>query len=190
MTTKLIYIAGDMLNKGAQLQRAAEKADITSLGLKVYNPQDNKEINDKQQVSNDRLAERIVKADTDALMASNVVVIEPLPQALGTTVELGQLLGYKQLAELVLTIINDDKLDVEERETFVRMLCENQINRKVLPHIEDVRFGKNLEEEEWQRSSYGVNAYVLGACIELSGTEHGMYTWPEILEKLKNESTK
>lgn len=187
---KLTYLAGDMLNKGAQLQRASEKSDIVSLGLRVYNPQDNKSINDKKAVSNDKLAERIVKADTEALLASDIVVIEPLPQALGTTVELGQLLGYKQLSELILDILYNDSLDVEERETFVRMLCEKQLSRQVLPHIEDVRFGKNLEEEEWQRSSYGVNAYVLGACIELSGTEHGMYTWPEILEKLKNESTK
>lgn len=50
---------------------------------------DNKDINDKLEVSNEDLAERIVKTDIEAIIESDIIVIEPQPFELGNVVELG-----------------------------------------------------------------------------------------------------
>lgn len=55
--TKTIYIAGDMLSHGQQLRRAYEKSAFKNLGYEVYNPQDDKSINDKSSADQQGLAE-------------------------------------------------------------------------------------------------------------------------------------
>lgn len=99
---KQVYLAGDMLPKASQLLRAQEREQIKEIGLDFYNPMDNKSINSKAEVNNDGLAERIVKADTDAIISSDVIVIEPQPFAMGTMVELGQIKGMKDMAKMIL----------------------------------------------------------------------------------------
>ena len=59
-----VYLAGDMLSEGQQLRRTYEKERIEELGFKVYNPSDDKSINDKKNAKQDNLAERIVENDT------------------------------------------------------------------------------------------------------------------------------
>ena len=64
---KSLYIGGHMLNIGSQMQRAMEREKAQEIGVPLYNPMDNKDINDKQANKNDTgLAERIVFADTNA----------------------------------------------------------------------------------------------------------------------------
>ena len=84
-----VYIASDMLPKGSQMLRAKEWEDITKIVLEFYKPMDNKDINDKLEVSNEDLAERIVKTDIEAIIESDIIVIEPQPFELGNVVELG-----------------------------------------------------------------------------------------------------
>jgi hypothetical protein len=180
--TRQVYLAGDMLNKGAQMQRKAEKEDIKKIGLEMYVPQDNKEINDKANAVQEGLAERIVKHDTDAIINSDVIVIEPLPQGLGTHVELGQVLGMFDMANLILEIAEEENEPLVMLEKILK-LAERTANKKILPHYEDIRRVKGITESE-DRRSLGINQYVYGACLKLTNGK-GFYEWDEVLEELK-----
>lgn len=184
--TKKVYIAGDMLPKGSQLLRALEREQIKEIGLDFYNPADNKDINDKSKVDNNGLAERIVKADTDAIKSSDVIVIEPQPFAQGTLVELGEIHGMKMLAKMILQIADDLKYE-SSQGTLVDILelVEKIDNQKVFPHYEDVRrFEGAGKDEEGDRRSLGINQYVYGVCLDLTEGK-GFFEWNEVLDELK-----
>ncbi|MCY8228749.1 nucleoside 2-deoxyribosyltransferase domain-containing protein [Bacillus spizizenii] len=180
---KKVYLAGDMLPKASQLLREQEREQIKAIGLDFYNPMDNKDINDKSNVDNEGLAERIVKADTDAIIESDVVVIEPQPFALGTMVELGQIKGMKDFAKMVLDIAGwSDPLNALSK---ILELAEKVDNQKVYPHYEDVRrFEGAGKDEEGDRRSLGINQYVYGVCLDLTDGK-GFYDWEEVLQELK-----
>jgi hypothetical protein len=181
MTAK-VYLAGDMLPKASQLLRAQEREQIKAIGLDFYNPMDNKDINDKSKVSNEGLAERIVKADTDAIVDSDIVVIEPQPFALGTMVELGQIKGMKDMARMILEIF--DNQGFQSLRDIIK-LAEKVQNQKVFPHYEDVRrFEGAGKDEEGDRRSLGINQYVYGVCLDVTDGV-GFYEWDEVLEELE-----
>lgn len=186
---KKVYVAGHCLNRGSQIQRAEEAAMVRELGHELYVPQENKEINDKANAVQEGLAERIVRHDTDAIMWSDTVIIEPDSAALGTHVELGQLLGMRDLAEQVMSLCEtrehyewSDKTLLDE----IFYLCEKQVSRKVYPHMEDIRLGGPTGDGF--RSTFGINAYTTGACIKLAndpvGAPDGFYTMEQIHEEL------
>ncbi len=176
-----VYIAGDMLNRGAQLQRVEEREFIESQGHEFYNPMENKDINDKANAVQEGLAERIVSHDTEALLWSDTVVIEPLVHAVGTCIELGQLKGMKDIAVQILEIVGDDGSDEECFER-ITALCNAQVKRKVYPHYEDMR-RLNLAEQSGDRREFGMHQY--SYCVSLDLTDgKGMYSWDEIKEKL------
>lgn len=185
--TKQVYIAGDMLTKGSQMLRAVERDQIKEIGLDFYNPADNKDINDKSKVSNEGLAERIVKADTDAIKESDIIVIEPTVSALGTITELGQIHGMKMLAKMIVDMA-DDQCETCSSTTLLNnilSLAEKIENQKVFPHYEDIRrFDGAGKEEEGDRRSLGINQYVYGVCLDLTDGK-GFYEWDEVLEELK-----
>jgi hypothetical protein len=194
--TNKVYLAGDMLPKASQMLRAKEREDIKRIGLPFYNPMDNKEINAKDKVSNDGLAERIVKADTDAIIESDIIVIEPQPFALGTMVELGQVKGMRDLANMILEMADEQALDSQHSAinllNNILALAEKFANKKVYPHYEDVRRFKGAgKDEEGDRRSLGINQYVYGVCLDLTNGK-GFYEWDEVLEeltKIKNDPT-
>jgi Nucleoside 2-deoxyribosyltransferase len=186
MTVK-VYLAGDMLPKASQLLRAQEREQIKAIGLDFYNPMDNKDINDKSKVSNEGLAERIVKADTDAIIESDIVVIEPQPFALGTMVELGQIKGMKDLAKVILDLVDSGKHKDDALKALFAILdiVEKVNNQVVFPHYEDVRrFEGAGKDEEGDRRSLGINQYVYGVCLDLTNGK-GFYEWDEVLEELE-----
>lgn len=185
--TKKVYLAGDMLPKASQLLRAQEREQIKKIGLDFYNPMDNKSINSKAEVSNEGLAERIVKADTDAIKESDIIVIEPQPFALGTLVELGEIHGMKMLAKMILELVDDKCSDTSQAELLneVIALAEKVDKQKVYPHYEDVRRFPNAGADEvGDRRSLGINQYVYGVCLDLTDGK-GFYEWDEVLEELK-----
>ncbi|MEX3625138.1 nucleoside 2-deoxyribosyltransferase [Viridibacillus arvi] len=180
---KQVYLAGDMLNKGAQMQRASEKSDIKKIGLSMYVPQDNAEINDKANLNNnDGLAEKIVKHDTDAIINSDIIVIEPLPQGLGTHIELGQVLGMFDMAHMILDIAENEEQPMIILDKIIK-LAERTANKKILPHYEDIRRVNGSTETD-DRRSLGINQYVYGACLKLTNGK-GFYEWEEVLKELK-----
>lgn len=178
-----VYIAGDMLPKGSQMLRALERQQIQEIGLDFYNPMENKDINDKEKADNNGLAERIVKADTDAIKESDIIVIEPQPFALGTLVELGQIHGMKMLAKMILDIY--DKHDPLSACVEMAELATKVSEQKVFPHYEDIRrFDGAGRDEEGDRRSLGINQYVYGVCLDLTEGK-GFYNWDEVLDELK-----
>ncbi len=182
--TKKVYIAGDMLPKGSQLLRAQEREQIKAIGLDFYNPMDNKDINDKSKVENEGLAERIVKADTDAIESSDIIVIEPQPFALGTLVELGQIKGRKDLAKQIIEIAEEETFTPEALNKIIQLAVKVD-SQKVFPHYEDIRrFEGAGKDEEGDRRSLGINQYVYGVCLDLTEGK-GFYEWDEVLKELK-----
>jgi Nucleoside 2-deoxyribosyltransferase len=183
---KKVYIAGDMLTKGSQMLRALERDQIKKIGLDFYNPMDNKEINDKKNLdNNDGLAEKIVKQDTDAIIESDIIVIEPQPFALGTHVELGQIKGMKDMAKMILELADNEcgECSTQDILNHIIQLCEKIANKKVFPHYEDIRRFKGVVEKE-DRRSLGINQYVYGVCLDLTDGK-GFYEWDEVLKELE-----
>ena len=187
---KKVYIAGDMLNRGAQLLRTEERNVVSDLGHQFYNPMDNKEINDKGNAVQEALAERIVRHDTEAMLWSDTVIIEPSNNACGTMAELGQLLGMKDVAGIILRILQDNPResveDLQETLQEIEEFCLKQYERKVYPHMEDVRLAGPTGDGF--RSTFGINAYITGACIKLADNPDeapdGFYQWDAIVDKL------
>lgn len=182
-----VYNAGHMLTRGAQFQRQVEKDELSfaNPNIEWYDPKDNKEINDKSTAVQEGLAERIVKQDTHAIFWSDTVVIEPLPEALGTHVELGQLKGIRDTASIINDILNDASDSDEALEQIIRFV-NKQLKRKVYPHYEDIRrFGGVTESED--RRSWGINQYVYGVCLDLSEGK-GLYDWNEVKEAVHEEA--
>ncbi|QIN94829.1 deoxyribosyltransferase superfamily protein [Proteus phage Privateer] len=164
---KKVYIAGHCLTVGSQLQRNQEKEMIHQLGHELYNPMDNKEINDKKNAVQEGLAERIVKHDTDAIMWADTILIEPLPEALGTHVELGQIKGMKDLSLLIDVVLKDDDIDSDHKLRIIKKLTDKILDKEVIAHYGDIRRVKGITESE-DRRSLGINQYVYGTVLQLT----------------------
>lgn len=188
---KSLYIGGHMLNYGSQLQRTMEREKAEEIGVKLYNPMDNKDINDKQANKNDTgLAERIVVADTNAILYSDVIMIEPDPAALGTITELGQIYMFNMMYDIIDNILNNEDLSDRGKINAIKKFYEEHPRKFVMPHMQDVR--RHDAPEVGDRRSWGCNAYVYGVCLDLTDGK-GFYEYDEIWDKLKemtDESTR
>ena len=188
---KTIYLAGDMLKKGSILLREQEAKELRELGHKIYSPIEDKSINDKTnqtEESNNGLAERIVRNDTRGILNSDIIVIEPHENALGTMVELGQIKGNKDCARELKSILDrvvnsecDDSQAVNRLAMELHFLIK-KYDKKVYPHLEDIR--RTDIPEVGDRRSWSINQYVYGVCLDLTDGK-GLYEWEEILEELK-----
>ena len=188
---KTIYLAGDMLKKGSILLREQEAKELRELGHKIYSPIEDKSINDKTnqtEESNNGLAERIVINDTRGILNSDIIVIEPHENALGTMVELGQIKGYKDCARELKSIRDKVvKSECDDSQAVNRLAMElhfliKKYDKKVYPHLEDIR--RTNIPESGDRRSWSINQYVYGVCLDLTDGK-GLYEWEEILEELK-----
>jgi ribosomal protein L17 len=188
---KTIYLAGDMLKKGSILLREQEAKELRELGHKIYSPIEDKSINDKTnqtEESNNGLAERIVRNDTRGILNSDIIVIEPHENALGTMVELGQIKGYKDCARELKSILDKIvKSECDDSQAVNRLAMElhfliKKYDKKVYPHLEDIR--RTDIPEVGDRRSWSINQYVYGVCLDLTDGK-GLYEWEEILEELK-----
>lgn len=190
-TKRLTYIAGDIMTRGSQLQRAEERAKLEAAGISVYNPQDNDDINDKSKLP---LAERIVAEDIKRLFAATDIVIEPQPHAQGTLVELGIIYGMKALAaELSVTFIAADEMkkrgegDAEIRKFIfqdVTDLILSVLTQRVYPHNSDIR--RTDSPETGDRRSFSVNQFVYGVVLALTDGK-GFYDFDEAVEQIKKD---
>lgn len=177
-----VYLAGDMLKKGSILLREQEAKELRELGHTIYSPIEDKSINDKanqSKESNDGLAEKIVRNDTRGILTSDVIVIEPHENALGTMVELGQIKGYKDVSRMMLEILESGDSDGEVIDALIALATS--LDKKVYPHLEDIR-RTNIPECA-DRRSWSINQYVYGVCLDVSEGK-GFYEWDEIIEEL------
>jgi nucleoside 2-deoxyribosyltransferase len=182
MSKKLVYLAGDMLNKGAQMQRAMERDAILALGYDIYNPSDNKEINDKKNVVQEGLAERIVRHDTDALMNADICIFEPLAHATGTCMEMAQIKGAKDMAQKIFDTIMKtqyEPLEVQLKE--VIDICIRMLGKEVYTHNSDIR--RHDIPEVGDRRSFAPHQYMHGVNLDLTDGV-GFREWEEILDIL------
>lgn len=188
-TNRTTYIAGDIMTRGSQLQRAEERAKLEAAGIAVYNPQDNEDINDKSKLP---LAERIVAEDIKRLFAATDIVIEPQPHAQGTLVELGIIYGMKALASTMkmqrdLFWENED-LDFYETldaiDEIDSMIIDGVLAQKVYPHNSDIR--RTDSPETGDRRSFSVNQFVYGVVLALTDGK-GFYDFDEAVELIKKD---
>lgn len=184
---KKLYLAGDMLNKGSQLLRTMEREELEKLsGYQVFNPMDDKEINDKQKAVQEGLAERIFAKDTKAILESEVIVAD-ISQTLGTSIEMGQIAGYNYFIDRLTEIIAKAEDDNGTEEGINRDIADEV--RKLLKEIprktvywktEDIR--DHDMPEVGIRRSHSYNAYLIGCLLHISGEPK---TFEQILKELK-----
>lgn len=159
--TKTIYIAGDMLSHGQQLRRAYEKSAFKQLGYEVYNPQDDKSINDKSSADQQGLAERIVANDTRAIEEADIIVADYLPHAQGSLCELG----------------------------YIQKLKREKPELEVYVHCTDVRQGTGHIPTEQDRAEFSINQYVYGVILEVT-EGRGVQDFEEIRQALDSRNEK
>lgn len=157
--SRKVYLGGDMLSNGQQMRREWEKKELERLGFKVYAPQDDKDINDKQNANQTGLAERIVYNDTAGIYKSDILIFDYLPHAQGTIAEMGYVHGLLQY-------VDNDKYDIYVQCT-------------------DVRQGTGHIPSEQDRTEFSINQYVYGVILELT-EGRGVQTFEEICQELIN----
>lgn len=183
---KSIYLCGDILTFGAKRQREFEAEELRNIGYDLYVPHEDKSINDKANVDNNSLAERIVKNDTNGIMESSIIVADAHENGKGTLVELGQLAGMKDLSDKTIRMIDDLlELDLPHDQILneVLKLLLDVYNKKVYVHNTDIRRA-NTATQQGDRREYAPNQYVYGTALKLTNGK-GFYEWDEILDELR-----
>ena len=180
------YLAGHMLDAGAVMRREWEAEQLRKAGAILHVPHEDKSINDKANAVQEGLAERIVSNDTQGILDSDVIVIDAHENGKGTLVELGQIKGMKDMADIVLSSVLDVTNGVlSERDALdlIQADVESVLEKKVYAHNTDIRRA-NDKPQAGDRREYGPNQYVYGTVLELTDN-HGFYDWDEIIEEVK-----
>ena len=181
-----IYTAGDLLSEGARMRRAWEAEQLRKAGANLHVPHEDKSINDKANAVQEGLAERIVANDTKGIIDSDVIVIDAHENGKGTLVELGQIKGMKDMADIVLSSVLDVTNGVlSERDALdlIQADVESVLEKKVYAHNTDIRRA-NDKPQAGDRREYGPNQYVYGTVLDLTDGV-GFYDWDEIIEEVK-----
>ena len=182
----VIYTAGDMLSEGARMRRAWEAEQLRSLGATLHVPHEDKSINDKANAVQEGLAERIVENDTKGIIDSDIIVIDAHENGKGTLVELGQIKGMRDMADIVLSSVLDVTNGVlSERDALdlIQADVESVLEKKVYAHNTDIRRA-NDKPQAGDRREYAPNQYVYGTVLELTDGK-GFYDWDEIIEEVE-----
>lgn len=188
MTKKMIYSGGDMLKKGSQLMKEQENEELRSIGFEVYSPQDDKEINDKQnqtKESNDGLAEKIFAKDTTGIVGSDILIFEVDNNNVGTTTEIGQAAQdeLNNLLDLQAIGVIPDNLSILELTKMPDR--QKYFKKNYFFHSYDVR--RTDIPETADRRSWSINQYLYGAVAFLSA--EGIQSWEDIIKELKTIPT-
>ena len=196
---KVCYICGDMLHKAQFDYRKQQKEKIEGIeGLQVYNPSSNDDINSKKTAKKEKLAERIVEQDTQAIEKADVYVID-LPTAdaggRGTVAEIGQIYQMKreaknlisQLEEMQELSMNTDGTYNDEYYTLQGIIDEKQkvVDKICLVYSDDVRWNTSDMSDTMDRIPYSFNAYTYGLVMYITNGE-AVISWEEVLKRLEN----
>ena len=203
-TNKKAYLCGDMLHKAQFEYRKQQKEEIESIiGIEVYNPSSNEDINSKKEADSFKLAERIVEQDTSAIEEADVYIID-LPTAdaggRGTITELGQIFQMKRqakntidrlekIAETVQYIVDGEL--TREYEILQDEIQEQQkvIDKPVLVFSDDVRWNTTNMNDHMDRVPYSFNAYTYGVVLYLTNGR-GIISWKQVKEELSKLGNK
>ena len=141
----MIYLGGDMLSIGQQMRREWEKQELQRLGFKVYAPHDDKDINDKGNANQDKLAERIVFNDTLGMETSDVMIFDYLPHAQGYNLRNGVCTAPQKASEILRFMFNVLTLDKGQDIFQTQDRAEFSINQYVYGVIMDVTDGRGIQ---------------------------------------------
>lgn len=180
------YLAGDLLSEGAKMRREWEAEQLRSAGANLHVPHEDKSINDKANAVQEGLAERIVSNDTQGIIDSDIIVIDAHENGKGTLVELGQIKGMKDMADIVLSSVvcaTHGVLSERDALDMIQAAAERMLEKKVYAHNTDIRRA-NDKPQAGDRREYGPNQYVYGTVLELTDGK-GFYDWDEIIEEVK-----
>ena len=195
---KVCYLCGDMLHKAQFDYRKQQKEEIEGIeGLQVYNPSSNDDINSKKTAKKEKLAERIVEQDTQAIEKADVYVID-LPTAdaggRGTVAEIGQIYQMKreaknlisQLEEMQELSMNTDGTYNDEYYTLQGIIDEKQkvVDKICLVYSDDVRWNTSDMSDTMDRIPYSFNAYTYGLVMYITNGE-AVISWEEVLKRLE-----
>ena len=186
LNTPTIYVAGDLLSEGAKMRREWEAEQLRKAGATLHVPHEDKSINDKANAVQEGLAERIVANDTKGIINSDVIVIDAHENGKGTLVELGQIKGMKDMADIVLSSVvcaTHGVLSERDALDMIQAAVERMLEKKVYAHNTDIRRA-NSQPQAGDRREYGPNQYVYGTVLELTEGK-GFYDWDEIIEEVK-----
>ena len=180
------YLAGDLLSEGAKMRREWEAEQLRKAGANLHVPHEDKSINDKANAVQEGLAERIVSNDTQGIINSDIIVIDAHENGKGTLVELGQIKGMKDMAEIVLHMVlgvSNGVLSERDALDMIQAEVESIVEKKVYAHNTDIRRA-NDKPQAGDRREYGPNQYVYGTVLDLTDGV-GFYDWDEIIEEVK-----
>ena len=180
------YLAGHMLDAGAVMRREWEAEQLRKAGANLHVPHEDKSINDKANAVQEGLAERIVANDTKGIIDSDVIVIDAHENGKGTLVELGQIKGMKDMADIVLSSVLDVTNGVlSERDALdlIQADVESVLEKRVYAHNTDIRRA-NDKPQAGDRREYAPNQDVYGTVLELTDGK-GFYDWDEIIEEVE-----
>lgn len=176
MSKPLGYLGGDIMSFGSNLARQYEYDKFLEMGLpvEVYSPVQNKSINDKSNMTeeeNNHLAEKITEADIERLWNSNFVVMCPEQSAIGSMCETGCLFGWKWMAEKLLSLYQESKVNGEDDEQTLTRIYDELLrinDKKNFFHYFDIRTN-HLNEKDWRRS-FSINQLLYGMILYTSET--------------------
>lgn len=174
---ELTYLAGDGLKKGNQILRNMERTQLKESGIDVYNPWDQKDINDK---SNKPTAEMIFRKDTDAILKAKNIIFEADDNSVGTTTEVGQTWGINYMWGRIADVLMKNG-DGDLRKAFHDLLDEIPV-KKVYWQITDVRHTDI--PEVGARRSHSLNQYLHGCLLDMAGENR---EFDDIVEEIKSE---
>lgn len=191
MNKNKVYLAGNIMSYGDNLARQEEydKLSAAKLNLDIYSPVLNKSINDKANMTeeeNNQLAEKITTADIQRLWESDIVVVEPRQDAIGTLCEVGCLYGWHYMARRLLETYKNALHDDKDMDT---ALCEifNEVLRILSKsnyfHYFDIR-NNHLNEKDWRRS-FSINQLLYGMILDCAQDKQLNNSFDEVLEKLE-----
>ena len=190
MSKPLGYLGGDIMSFGSNLARQYEYDKFLEMGLpvEVYSPVQNKSINDKSNMTeeeNNHLAEKITEADIERLWNSDVVVMCPEQSAIGSMCETGCLFGWKWMAEKLLSLYQESKVNGEDDEQTLTRIYDELLrinDKKNFFHYFDIRTN-HLNEKDWRRS-FSINQLLYGMILYTSETGD-FESFENIMERLE-----
>lgn len=186
---KVCYLGGHLLNQAMVDYRDKQHKQVEGIvGVTPYSPHKDKSINDKANAEQTGLAERILNNDFKAMQESDIFVFDILNEGLGTTAELGILLGMKHQAQKVideLKEIENKNLYLTEEEYDLRDSQQRVLNKPVLIYCSDIRQGHGKPYNDPDRAEFSTNQFIYGCVLSLTNGE-GFISWEEVLKRLEN----
>lgn len=168
-----VYNGGSMTNyMGRDFQIKMDKI-IKDAGLKPYTPSLNKSINDKAAIGNKDIAKMIVAKDSEAIINSSVRIFNNLG-TVGTSIEIGQVLGMNDFANIIKQCITKrEEEDYDAQSILDEIWCyvTSELEKDFILFDVDVR--SHDEPESGYKRSKGYHQYERGVGMRLMRDNKG-----------------